>query len=92
MERLILEDLGTLLGVRGNPVYRHYTRYTKAIPQYEVGFGRFKDHMNELEKRAPGFFLAGNFRNGIALGDSVVAGHDVADRIRDFLGSKAQAS
>lgn len=92
MEPLILEDLGTLLGVRGNPVYRHYTRYTKAIPQYEVGFGRFKDHMNELEKRAPGFFLAGNFRNGIALGDSVVAGHDVADRIRDFLGSKAQAS
>lgn len=88
MERLILEDLGVLLGVRGKPVYRHCVVYQKAIPQYEIGYSRFKDRMSELEKRAPGFFLAGNFRNGIALSDSIVAGHDAADRIEKFLGSR----
>lgn len=88
MDKLIMEDLGVLLGVRGKPVYRHCAFYKKAIPQYEVGYSRFKDKMSEIEKRAPGFFLAGNFRNGIALGDSVVAGHDVADRMEAFLTGK----
>lgn len=85
MDQLILEDLGVLLGLHGKPVYRHCTVYHKAIPQYEVGYGRFKDKMSELEQRMAGLFLAGNFRNGIALGDSVVAGHDVAGRMETFL-------
>ena len=78
---LTVKDLRTILGVRGEPTYRHVVVYPKAIPQYEVGYGRFKDLMNELEAKAPGLFLAGHFRNGISLGDSIVAGHDVAERM-----------
>src|SRR5438105_10807257 len=64
---LALKDLRTLLGVRGPPAFRHHVLFPKAIPQYEVGFGRFKTLMNELEDRAPGFFLAGHYRDGISL-------------------------
>lgn len=82
---LTLGDLRAILGVRGEPVYRHVQVYPKAIPQYEVGYGRFKALMDEIEAKARGLFLAGHFRNGISLGDSILAGHDVAERIASRL-------
>ncbi len=82
---LTVKDLRAILGVRGEPTYQHCVLYAKAIPQYEVGFGRFKDLMDEVEAKAAGVFLAGHFRNGISLGDSILAGHDVAERIRGWL-------
>lgn len=81
---MTLQDLGVILGVTGRPTFEHVVLYPKAIPQYEVGYGRFKDLMTDIETRAPGMFFAGHFRDGISLGDSLVSGHDVAGRIADF--------
>lgn len=85
---LTVRDLQTILGVRGQPTYQHCVVYPKAIPQYEVGYGRFKALMDDVEAKAPGVFLAGHFRNGISLGDSIIAGHDVAERIGAWLGDR----
>ncbi len=82
---LTRRDLAVILGVRGEPTYVHVRVYPKAIPQYELGYGRFQALMEEVEARAPGIFLAGHFRNGISLGDSILAGHDVAGRIAEWL-------
>ncbi len=81
---LTLRDLRQILGVRGAPTFRHLRVYPRAIPQYEVGYGRFKDLMDEIEARAPGVFFAGHYRNGISLGDSIIAGHDAAERIANW--------
>jgi oxygen-dependent protoporphyrinogen oxidase len=81
---MTLQDLGIILGVTGRPTFEHVVVYPKAIPQYEVGYGRFKDLMADIETRAPGIFFAGHYRDGISLGDSLVSGHDVAGRIADF--------
>jgi oxygen-dependent protoporphyrinogen oxidase len=77
---LTLRDLRTILGVTGKPTFSHCFLYPKAIPQYEVGFDRFKELMDSVESQAPGLFLAGNYRDGISLGDSIVSGHQVAER------------
>ncbi len=82
---LVVRDLQKLLGVRGAPTFQHHVLFRRAIPQYEVGFGRFKALMNDAESRAPGFFLAGNFRDGISLSDSIVAGHVAAERLEKFV-------
>ena len=82
---LVMQDLRKLLGVRGQPVFQHHFIFPKAIPQYEVGYGRFKDLMQKMETKCPGFFLAGHYRDGISLGDSIVSGHDAADRIAGHL-------
>lgn len=81
---MTLQDLGVILGVTGRPTFEHVVVYPKAIPQYEVGYGRFKDLMTDIETRAPGMFFAGHYRDGISLGDSLVSGHDVAGRVADF--------
>ena len=81
-----LRDLRKLLDVRGEPVFVHRAFYERAIPQYNVGYGRFLDAMSRAEAEQPGLFIAGNYRDGISLGNSIVSGHDVAGRISDYLG------
>jgi len=82
--RLALDDLGTLLGVKGEPVFRQVAFYPKAIPQYNVGYGRFKQRLDEIEGKAPGLFFAGHYRDGVSLGDSIVSGCNIADRVSNF--------
>ena len=81
---MTLQDLRVILGVNGRPTFKHVVVYPQAIPQYEVGYGRFKDLMGDIEKRAPGLFFAGHFRDGISLGDSLVSGHDSAERVANY--------
>ncbi len=82
---LTLQDLRTILGVTGAPTFRHHVVYPRAIPQYVVGYGRLRDLMSEWEARAPGLFLAGHYRDGVSLGDSMISGHEVAERIARFV-------
>jgi oxygen-dependent protoporphyrinogen oxidase len=75
------DDLSTLLGVGGKPTFQHVVHYPRAIPQYNVGYGRYRQLMADVETNAPGLFLAGHYRDGVSLSDSVVSGCRVADRV-----------
>ncbi len=65
----ILDDFRPLLGVRGEPTFRAFQLWPRAIPQYTLSHGRFQEIMDDVERRNPGFALAGSFREGVALGD-----------------------
>jgi oxygen-dependent protoporphyrinogen oxidase len=82
---LTCADLKVLLGVRGAPVFKHSVFYPKAIPQYNLGYQRYRDLMTEIEQNAPGLFFAGHYRDGISVGDSLVSGRKAADRIEQFV-------
>jgi len=85
---LTCEDLRVLLGVKGRPVFEHTMLYPKAIPQYNVGYGRYRELMNAIENQAAGLFLAGHYREGVSLGDSIVSGGNVVERVETFLTTK----
>jgi oxygen-dependent protoporphyrinogen oxidase len=78
---MVCEDLRVLLGVTGQPVFQHCVLYPKAIPQYNVGYGRYRDLMNEIENRAAGLFFAGHYRDGVSLGDSILSGCNIVERV-----------
>ncbi len=82
---LVCEDLRVLLGVKEHPVFQHCALYPKAIPQYNVGYGKFKDMMNGIEAKTRGMFFAGHYRDGVSLGDSIVSGCNIVERVKDFL-------
>jgi oxygen-dependent protoporphyrinogen oxidase len=82
---LVCEDLRALLGVKGQPVFAHHHYWPRAIPQYNIGYGKFKGLLDEIETNARGLFFAGSFRNGVSLGDSIVSGGNAAERIVKFL-------
>jgi oxygen-dependent protoporphyrinogen oxidase len=82
---LVCADLRELLGVRGVPVFQHVTIYPRAIPQYNLGYEKFKTAFNEIEAKAPGLFFAGHFRDGVSLGDSILSGINIVERTEKFL-------
>jgi oxygen-dependent protoporphyrinogen oxidase len=77
----VLDDLRLLLGVRGEPTFRAFHLWSKAIPQYALSYGRFKEIMDEAERRNPGLGLTGSYREGVALGDVIAAADQTAERI-----------
>jgi len=82
---LTCADLRVLLGVKGRPAFQHCVLYPRAIPQYNVGYGRYRQRMSDLERQAPGLFLAGHYRDGVSLGDTIVSGCNAADRVEQYL-------
>jgi protoporphyrinogen/coproporphyrinogen III oxidase len=85
---LTCEDLRVLLGVKGKPTFQHSVFYSRAIPQYNLGYGRYREQMADIEKKAPGLFLAGHYRDGISLSDTIVSACNVADRTGEYLKSQ----
>jgi oxygen-dependent protoporphyrinogen oxidase len=79
-------DLRALLGATGQPTFKHHVLYSKAIPQYDVGYASFKKLMNKAERDAPGLFFAGHYREGISVADCIVSGDETAERVVKYLG------
>ncbi len=82
---LTRDDLRVLLGVKGKPTFEHSVFYPRAIPQYNVGYGRYREQMAFIENKAPGLFLAGHYRDGISLSDTIVSARNVANRVGEFI-------
>ena len=77
----VLDDLRVLVGASGEPTFREFCLWPKAIPQYDLSYGRFKDIMDETERRNPGFALAGSYREGVSLAEAIASGEAAAERV-----------
>jgi oxygen-dependent protoporphyrinogen oxidase len=80
-----VRDLRALLRISGEPTFKHHVLYPQAIPQYNLGYERFRNLMAEMETTSPGLFLAGHYRDGISVSDCIVSGEMVAGRIANYL-------
>lgn len=83
-ERLLSEVLGelrTTLGVRGEPAARVIRRWPRAIPQYEMGHGRFLELAWTIESSLPGLRIGGNFLRGVSVPDCIRNATAMADEI-----------
>jgi oxygen-dependent protoporphyrinogen oxidase len=74
----VLGDLGRAVGLSGGPVTVVIRRWPRAIPQYELGHGRFVELAARLERDHPGLCLGGNFLRGISVPDCIENGTEVA--------------
>ncbi|MCH7763571.1 MAG: protoporphyrinogen oxidase [Candidatus Marinimicrobia bacterium] len=79
---LALKDLHTILGVKGQPTFVHHTYWKQAIPQYNVGYGKYKNILNDLEVTYQGLYFSGNYRSGISVADTIVNSEEVCERIK----------
>jgi oxygen-dependent protoporphyrinogen oxidase len=75
------EEVGQSLGIRGAPVFRLVRRWPRAIPQYEVGHGRFVDLANDIEQDLPGLRIGGNFLSGVSIPDCIRNGMRLAKEV-----------
>jgi oxygen-dependent protoporphyrinogen oxidase len=77
----VLAELGSLMGIHGDPAYTRIIRWIKAIPQYNLGYHRVVEAIEDLEREFPGLYLCSNYRGGIAVGDCVKNGKTTAGNI-----------
>jgi oxygen-dependent protoporphyrinogen oxidase len=63
----VLPELSELFGTTGEPTFSHHRHWPRAIPQYNLGYGKMLAQMDAIEKKFVGLKLAGNYRDGISL-------------------------
>lgn len=86
--RVVQAELSRMIGARGTPVFTHIQRWSRAIPQYVLGYDRFKNAIAAMERAAPGLFIGGNCRDGISLANCVESGKRLTTCVATFLQSR----
>ncbi len=86
---IVRGDLDRLLGLRGSPVFEHHVHWARAIPQYELGYDAVLEAIEDLEGTFPGWFMAGNYRSGISVGESAGSGDEAGRRCATYLERRA---
>lgn len=74
-------DVEAIFGASGEPVFVRHTLWPRAIPQYNLGYGRHLDAMEQCERSNPGLFIGGSVRDGISLPDCLLSGVSLAKRV-----------
>lgn len=75
----VLDELRRTVGVRGGPRISTIRRWPRAIPQYEVGHGRFLELAREIEAALPGLRIGGNFLHGVSVPDCIRNATEMAE-------------
>lgn len=78
-------DLQTVLSVTGQAKNVSLTLWKKAIPQYGMGHKERIAKILRAIEQLPGFYLAANYIDGVALGDCLTRANRQADTIIEFL-------
>jgi oxygen-dependent protoporphyrinogen oxidase len=78
-------DVAKVLGMNGAPVIEYISKWDRALPQYNLGYGRIIDGLKKLCEETPGVFLAGNYLSGPSVGSCVEQSNAVADEVARFL-------
>ncbi len=82
---LVHAEHGALLGARKAPLFQAVTRWPRAIPQYAVGHLGRVARAEAASRALPGLFFCANWKGGVAVGDCIRSGHQVADEATAYL-------
>jgi oxygen-dependent protoporphyrinogen oxidase len=83
LQSLVEQDLDRLLGVTAAPAFRRHVHWPNAIPQYHLGYGAVTETLQALETHHPRLAFAGNYRQGVSVGDALTSGIEAADRLAE---------
>lgn len=67
----VLKEFKATMSIHADPVFIKEKIWSKAIPQYNLGYIEHENYFDKFEKENSGLFLSGNFRGGISVGDCV---------------------
>lgn len=81
MQASVMDELRRLLGIEGNPEHVNIVRWEKAIPQLNLGYSNVLKTIEQAERDYPGLHLAGNYRGGISVGDCILNGMSLCEKI-----------
>ncbi|KAJ1271647.1 hypothetical protein BS78_06G142700 [Paspalum vaginatum] len=87
LKQLVTSDLKKLLDVEGQPTFVKHIYWRNAFPLYGYDYQSVLDAIGKMEKNLPGFFYAGNNKDGLAVGSVIASGSKAADLAISYLQS-----
>ena len=89
LAEIVHVELQALVGARAPPLWTEITRWTHAIPQYDLGHRERLRPVEDAERANPGLYFCANYRGGVSVGDCIKSAHAMTDTVNGFLGSGA---
>ncbi len=86
----VLGELGRMLGIRGEPVYRVTSHWPRTMPQYHVGHA---DRVAQIEAAVSGLHgleLAGNAHHGVGIPNCIHSGEQAAERVVEAVAERRE--
>ena len=81
LSKLAMRDLSALLGIKGQPITRHVSRWPRVMPQYELGHLDLVRSIEMAIASHAGLALAGNAYHGVGVPQCIQSGEQAAERI-----------
>ncbi len=81
LRQLAQQQLGDLLGLRGEPKFAHIFRWQQAMPQYHLGHLERVAAIEREVQALPGLALAGNAYRGVGVPHCIHSGEQAAEAI-----------
>lgn len=78
---IVAQELGTLIGVQGEPLFLEIGRHPRAMPQYILGHTERVETIRRKAAKHPNLFLTGIAFDGVGIPDCVHAAETTADAV-----------
>lgn len=76
---IALENLRSLVGLKGKPTWSSLSSWTRAIPQYTAAFAAWKNTLYSLQNDNKGLHFGGHAIDGIAMGACIQSGRRLSE-------------
>lgn len=87
LKQVVTSDLRQLLGVEGQPTFMKHIYWRNAFPLYGHDYDLVLESISKMEKDLPGFFYAGNHKDGLSVGKAIASGCKAAELVISHLNS-----
>ncbi len=84
-------EVAQVLRISGAPVTRMMRRWTRALPQYNLGHGKIVAGLQQELRRFPGLFLAGSYLSGPSVGSCAEQAVKTAQAVQTFFSAQESA-
>jgi len=81
----VCAELAKVMKISAPPVELRVQRYSRAIPQYNLGHTRVIGRLVQLTASQPGLFLAGNYLSGPSIGACVNQAQETSHTVCNYL-------
>lgn len=87
-----IKEFAEIMSIQDEPSFISSKFWEKAIPQYNLDYPDQLEAIENFEKENPGFFIGGNFRRGIALGDCFNSAEILSNEVKNYLSTNPSRS
>lgn len=82
---ITLAELDAILGLSGKPHFTKVKKWEKAIPQYNLGYEKIINAIEDFKQQHGGIFFCSNFYKGISVSDCIKNSISASEEVINFL-------